>query len=134
MSVHFSDLSRKFFEHFFKLATKTETIEPFYTDDVRTRFDFTSNGGEILEFSTKREALEIMEKLLPLEPESTHSFSAQPYNDGKTLITVKAFQRFRKTENSIEEKTSFIMTFVLAEVEFETHRFGITHQIVIQLD
>ena len=106
MSVHFSDLSRKFFEHFFKLATKTETIEPFYTDDVRTRFDFTSNGGEILEFSTKREALEIMEKLLPLEPESTHSFSAQPYNDGKTKYqyVVTALDRLHNESKGTKKK------------------------------
>ena len=126
MSVHFSELSRKFFEHFFKLATKTETIEPFYTDDVRSRFDFSENGGEIFDFKTKKETLEIMEKLLPLKPESSYSFSAQPYNDGKTIITVNAF-------NDENVKINYIMTFVLAEVEVETHRFGITHQIVIQL-
>ena len=127
MSVHFSELSRKFFEHFFKLATKTETIEPFYTDNVTTVFDFSKSGGEIFKFQTKKETLSQMSSLLPLHPETSHSFSAQPYQNGKTIIIATA-----SSENSTPKKI-FSMTFVLDEVDKETHRFGITHQILMEI-
>ena len=135
MSVHYTELSRKFFEHFFNLATKTETVEPFYATDITALFDFTENDGVLIEVNSKDEVLSILSPLLPLKPETSHSFSAQPYNDGKTIITVNAYHVFEDEENpTIKTKTNYEITFVLTEVDAETHRFGITHQILISLN
>ena len=127
MSVHFSDLARKFFEHFFEMATKVETIEPFYADNVKTVFDFSKNGGECLEFNNKTDALNEMKNILPLKSASQHSFAPQPLSNGKVIILVQGYNI------SGDEKRTYEITFVLAETDALTHRYGITNQILIQL-
>ena len=124
MSVHHTELSRKFFEHYFQLATKVETIDPFYTDDVTCVFDFTQINGERKSTHTKNELLEVMSSLVPLHPSTNNSFVEQPYKDSEAIITAKAYSTKQN------EKQFYSMTFVLKEVETETHRYGITHQIV----
>ncbi|KAI5548717.1 hypothetical protein TVAGG3_0172910 [Trichomonas vaginalis G3] len=129
MSVHHHELAKKFFEHFFKLATKTESIDPFFTETCNLTF-----GDE--QFSGKEAVLEKLAPLLPLTPCTTHSFVEQPYSNGRCIVTANARTEIQPKIDVTENVTCvhFIITFLLAEIDVSIHRYGITHIIVLPIE
>ena len=113
-SVHFQDLSQKFIECFFENATKTETLDPIFTDNVVASI-------QKKEISTKAEVLKALEAFLPLEKINPKVEIYQPFNTG-SVLTVEAKNKDK----------NYALTFTLKEVDTTVHRFGIDRFILIE--
>ena len=120
-SISYTDLSQNFINHFTELSTKQETIQPFFTEDVKANFNEKLVNG-------KAAVIQDLAPYLPFSKPSamTHEQAYQPFKDG-SLITFKPESK----------KGHVILTFELTEVKQDkkddqtVHIFGINKFLLL---
>lgn len=113
MSVNYQDITNAFKEHFFENATKTESIEPFYADNVEGTIEELSVNG-------KKEVLDAIAPYLPLALDKLTVAAGQPFLEKKVLFSSYASSKDKKV----------LLTFVIEEIDVATHRYAITKQLL----
>ena len=121
-SINFQDLSTNFLKHFFELATKIESIDPFFAPDVKASIEGKQVKG-------KNSLLQELTFYLPLSKPSLIAKDAyQPFKDGSLI-----------SSQCQSSKGKVALTVALTEVKQEkkddkdVHVFGINEFIIYTL-
>ena len=118
-SINYNDLGTSFVSHFYKLATKVESIDPFFAPDVKASIDGKQVQG-------KKSVLQELTFYLPFQKSSIMAKDGiQPFKNGSLI-----------SSQCTCAKGKAVLTVALTEVKQEkkddkdVHVYGINELIV----